>query len=213
MKAGQKVIVLKSPKGICLQLESGKVIAIRASVKGGQQVPGVEQKLGSFAGLPEPVERPKFHPTRNDGDVIDISNDDDEEESTAVKSILPDIPVAQQAPAMNVSNASSMNAIPSVEPQVASSSLDPIYKEKVVYKPNLVQRSKPKMPPPSIPAPDSQPLKRFDSSYQSQQRPPPPKWDAHKNFPAGAPHSNMFSRNTNGSSKSHSVPFRNCKFV
>jgi hypothetical protein len=210
LKAGQKVIVLKSPKGICLQLESGKVIAIRASVKGGQQVPGVEQKLGSFSGLSEPVERPKFQAPRTDGDVIDISNDDDEEESSAVKSILPDIPATPQAPPMNTSNGSSMNALPPVEHLLPTSS-DTIYKEKVVYKPNLVQRTKPKMPPPSIPVPDSQPLKRFDSSFQSQQRPPPPKWDAHKNFSATAPHSNMFNRDMNGSSKNHSAPFRNCK--
>lgn len=31
MKAGQKVMVLKSPKGIYMQLESGKIIAIRTS--------------------------------------------------------------------------------------------------------------------------------------------------------------------------------------
>lgn len=191
--------MLKSPKGICLQLESGKVIAIRASVKGGQAVPGVEQKLGSFSGLPEPAERPKFQAPRNDGDVIDISNDDDDEESTAVKSILPDIPATQQAPPINGSSLT-------VPVEETATSSDSIYKEKVVYKPNLVPRSKPKMPPPSIPVPDSQPLKRFDSSYQSQQRPAPPKWDSHKNFPAST---NMFNRN--GGSKNHAAPFRNCK--
>lgn len=31
LKAGQKVMVLKSPKGIYMQLESGKIIAIRTS--------------------------------------------------------------------------------------------------------------------------------------------------------------------------------------
>lgn len=31
LKAGQKVLVLKSPKGIYMQLESGKIIAIRTS--------------------------------------------------------------------------------------------------------------------------------------------------------------------------------------
>jgi hypothetical protein len=179
-----------------LQLESGKVIAIRASIKGGQPVPGVEQKLGSFAGLPEVPERPKFQVPRNDGDVIDISNDDDEEESPVLKSILPDIP------AVALTNDSShAESLP-------TSSSDTVYKEKVVYKPNLVQRSKPKMPPPSIPVPDSQPLKRFDSPYQSQQqRQPLPKWDAHKNFSSNP---NMFNRSANGSSKnSSSVPFRN----
>lgn len=186
--------MLKSPKGICLQLESGKVIAIRASTKGGQAVPGVDQKLGSFPGLTESSVRPKFQAPRNVGDVIDISNDDDDEETPAVKPILPDTPATQTVPPTNGS------------PEPLPTTSDPVYKEKVVYKPNLVQRSKPKMPPPSVPIPDTQPLKRFDSSYQPQQRPPPPKWDAHKNFPAST---NMFNRN--GGSKNHAAPFRKRK--
>uniref|UniRef100_A0A182JQ39 Helicase ATP-binding domain-containing protein n=1 Tax=Anopheles christyi TaxID=43041 RepID=A0A182JQ39_9DIPT len=36
LKAGQKVMVLKSPKGIYMQLESGKIIAIRTAFKVGQ---------------------------------------------------------------------------------------------------------------------------------------------------------------------------------
>lgn len=36
LKAGQKVMVLKSPKGIYMQLESGKIIAIRTAFKMGQ---------------------------------------------------------------------------------------------------------------------------------------------------------------------------------
>lgn len=188
MKAGQKVIVLKSPKGICLQLESGKVIAIRASVKGGQHAPGIDQKLGSFSALAENVERPKLLPG-NEGDVIDISNDDDEEVSQAVKSIMP---VKTATPPTNGS-----------EPNENISASDPVYKEKVVYKPNLVHRSKPKMPPP---APDTQ---RFDSSYQSQQR-PQSKWESHKNFPTSS--SSIFSRSINGSSKSQTETFRNRKY-
>lgn len=34
LKAGQRVMVLKSPKGIYMQLESGKIIAIKTSLKG-----------------------------------------------------------------------------------------------------------------------------------------------------------------------------------
>lgn len=36
LKAGQKVMVLKSPKGIYMQLESGKIIAIKTAFKVGQ---------------------------------------------------------------------------------------------------------------------------------------------------------------------------------
>ncbi|CAH0407698.1 unnamed protein product [Chilo suppressalis] len=40
LKAGQRVMVLKSPKGIYMQLESGKIIAIKTSFKGLGQKPG-----------------------------------------------------------------------------------------------------------------------------------------------------------------------------
>lgn len=40
LKAGQRVMVLKSPKGIYMQLESGKIIAIKTSLKGLTQKPG-----------------------------------------------------------------------------------------------------------------------------------------------------------------------------
>jgi hypothetical protein len=39
LKAGQKVMVLKSPKGIYMQLESGKIIAIKTSFKVGHNKP------------------------------------------------------------------------------------------------------------------------------------------------------------------------------
>ena len=75
MKAGQKVIVLKSPRGICLQLESGKVIAIRASTKMPQQ----ESVLNCN----------KIANTPNTTDIIDMTNDDDEDAivETAEKSV------------------------------------------------------------------------------------------------------------------------------
>lgn len=39
LKAGQRVMVLKSPKGIYMQLETGKIIAIKTSSKLGQNKP------------------------------------------------------------------------------------------------------------------------------------------------------------------------------
>lgn len=41
LKAGQKVMVLKSPKGIYMQLESGKIIAIRTSANNKPNSPAV----------------------------------------------------------------------------------------------------------------------------------------------------------------------------
>lgn len=49
LKAGQRVMVLKSPKGIYMQLESGKIIAIKTSFKGlGQK--GADNKDSSPIG-------------------------------------------------------------------------------------------------------------------------------------------------------------------
>lgn len=44
LKAGQKVMVLKSPKGIYMQLENGKIIAIRTAFKVGGNKATVEKK-------------------------------------------------------------------------------------------------------------------------------------------------------------------------
>lgn len=200
MKAGQKVIVLKSPKGICLQLESGKVIAIRASMKSGQQAPGVEQKLGSFAGLQDnppstsSANLPKL-PPRSDNDVIDISNDDDDDDGNIASKVIPSLPVPIPVKPLSLLNPSDLSNGAS-----ASKVLDlpdEIYKEKVVYKPNLIQR-KPKMPPPPVPAQDFHPVKPFDSgAFQALQK-PSNKWDNQK----GVSHSqsNYFNRNVNGAS-------------
>ncbi|XP_043461443.1 uncharacterized protein LOC122498019 isoform X2 [Leptopilina heterotoma] len=46
LKAGQRVMVLKSPKGIYMQLESGKIIAIRTALKLNQQKREDEPKKG-----------------------------------------------------------------------------------------------------------------------------------------------------------------------
>ncbi|XP_039748598.1 uncharacterized protein LOC120625599 isoform X2 [Pararge aegeria] len=60
LKAGQRVMVLKSPKGIYMQLESGKIIAIKTSFKGlGQK--GVENKdspIGKKGTRPTPANIP-----------------------------------------------------------------------------------------------------------------------------------------------------------
>lgn len=48
LKAGQRVMVLKSPKGIYMQLESGKIIAIRTALKLNQQKREEEPKKGKL---------------------------------------------------------------------------------------------------------------------------------------------------------------------
>ena len=44
LKAGQRVMVLKSPKGIYMQLENGKIIAIRTAFKVGGAGKGAAQQ-------------------------------------------------------------------------------------------------------------------------------------------------------------------------
>lgn len=93
LRAGQKVIVLKSPRGICLQLESGKVIAIRASgAKGvGDSVLTGNKTAGSS------------------DDVIDMTNDEDDLDNTLFKSnavvkesLPPPPPIEQRIPKPNI---------------------------------------------------------------------------------------------------------------
>ncbi|XP_049291487.1 uncharacterized protein LOC125768198 [Anopheles funestus] len=52
LKAGQKVMVLKSPKGIYMQLESGKIIAIRTAFKVGQSKDAPSAKGGIITTTP-----------------------------------------------------------------------------------------------------------------------------------------------------------------
>ncbi|XP_011301973.1 uncharacterized protein [Fopius arisanus] len=60
LKAGQRVMVLKSPKGIYMQLESGKIIAIRTALKLNQQKREEEPKKISSATVTSP--RAQNHP-------------------------------------------------------------------------------------------------------------------------------------------------------
>lgn len=71
LKAGQKVMVLKSPKGIYMQLENGKIIAIKTAIRNalsqgaqGNKVPGnmarnMPMNQGGMKMLPRPpMDRP-----------------------------------------------------------------------------------------------------------------------------------------------------------
>lgn len=157
LKAGQKVIVLKSSKGICLQLQSGKVIAIRAS-----------QKPGLPLSKPDAVAPPRM-PPRQDGDVIDISNDDDEESGNSSRSVPVD-PLAAE-----LQNTNSTEIPKTVEQPKP----DNMYKENK-YRPNLLPR-KPRptstlSPSTSTPLPPSNMHnQRSDTKFQP---PAQSRWDS-----------------------------------
>lgn len=201
LKAGQKVIVLKSPKGICLQLESGKVIAIRASVKNGPQgVGGTEQKLGNFMQDALPP-RPSV-PVSSSNDVIDISNDDDDDE-VKTNPEPPKSDVLLKPSSLDIANGSTGHHHSSLPPiHSLDSSPDPVYKEKTVYKPNLVQR-KPKVPVPPVAPQESRSQKPFDMNYQHRSNPPTAKWDNYST-PPPAP-----AYGVNGAYKPPMEPYRN----
>ncbi|XP_065212538.1 uncharacterized protein LOC135840116 [Planococcus citri] len=82
LKGGQKVMVLKSPKGIYMQLENGKIIAIKTAMKPavGQNKPGtLPRALGMNTGglkmIPRPgPERPMPLGNRRDVTVSPIRN-------------------------------------------------------------------------------------------------------------------------------------------
>lgn len=209
LKAGQKVIVLKSPKGICLQLESGKVIAIRASIKSGHQTAGVEQKLGSLSDLQNvSISNAGNLLPRVETDVIDISNDDEDEVATSQEKFLKTSTIANSS-SLPISGISIQPMNPIVETK-----LDPVFKEKIVYKPNLVQR-KPKMMPP--PLPEFQAPKPYESgSFQLKTCQPNARWDEHKNFTNSSQHpvqDYYNNRHLNGSSKTPRTPYKTCKLA
>ncbi|XP_062552894.1 helicase ARIP4-like [Armigeres subalbatus] len=93
LKAGQKVMVLKSPKGIYMQLETGKIIAIRTAFKVGQGKDASKGGASVMAGR-----RPSAASTatkaspggasKEEGNSLSIpSNSDDEDKSDS--SIVP----------------------------------------------------------------------------------------------------------------------------
>lgn len=164
LKAGQKVIVLKSPKGICLQLESGKVIAIRASAKTSQPN---SDKLDNFAALkPNPL-NPNLHRAplgtpQNSGDIIDISNDDDDD-------------------VVDASTNKATESIAKIDTNGTKpiDTLDQPYKEKTVYKPNLVKRRTKAYP--SMPEPNQ--LGSFDMTFHSNKA---QEWNSMKPYTLGS---------------------------
>lgn len=57
LKAGQKVLVLKSPKGIYMQLECGKIVAIKTAfkVRGGKAPEKGEEAAGKESPAPTTI--------------------------------------------------------------------------------------------------------------------------------------------------------------
>ncbi|XP_055528541.1 uncharacterized protein LOC129720807 [Wyeomyia smithii] len=104
LKAGQKVMVLKSPKGIYMQLETGKIIAIRTAFKVGQNKDGGAKGAGPLTSATVAGRRASVTSTAtkasaglalklgggdcSEGNSLSIpSNSDDEEKSDS--SIVP----------------------------------------------------------------------------------------------------------------------------
>ncbi|CAG9808002.1 unnamed protein product [Chironomus riparius] len=141
LKAGQKIIVLKSPRGICLQLESGKVIAIRASMKTGQPNVPCDLKNSGIPGILEANDAGELQNRKtivNSDDVIDMTNSDDDDDSNVKSSIKSDFK-ENQFDSKGVENESNIEILKE----------DIVFKEKPVYKPNLVHRKPKIMPPPT----------------------------------------------------------------
>jgi hypothetical protein len=186
LRAGQKVIVLKSPKGVCLQLQSGKIIAIRSSQK-----PGLPS-LGSMSAVKVGEPRP---PPRQDGDVIDISNDDDEDESS-------DSTKKDSSDLNNVFETSPPNENGIAKP-VEPPKADNMYKENR-YKPNLLPR-KPKVlsSTSSLVPPISQPMQN------SMQK--PSRWDTPPSSYSNNSSGSSYHRNGNTPYRSENCEFESCR--
>ncbi|GAB0087485.1 uncharacterized protein DMENIID0001_017940 [Sergentomyia squamirostris] len=99
LKAGQKVMVLKSPKGIYMQLESGKIIAIRTAFKVNHNNKDEKDCEGSSSDMkdsPVPIGQglndsmPNILPSGDEDKVIDLDKDnesDSKDENKSQKSV------------------------------------------------------------------------------------------------------------------------------
>lgn len=143
-------------------------------------------------------------------DVIDISNDDDDDDE--VKANVPTVSepsVPLKVDAM-VPIPQEITNGPSFSKPLEPNS-DPVYKDKVVYKPNLVPR-KPKLHPSTIPPPqDNRSQKPFEQRMDYQPRmnqPPSNKWESYQNPVHQLPPA---SQVYNGGYKNSLEPYRNRK--
>ena len=122
-----------------MQLESGKVIAIRASMKAGQPNASGDLKNSGIPGILESSDAGELQnrkPIVNSDDVIDMTNSDDDDE-TNIKSLKDNHDISfkeNHSVPKEVENDGNQE----------NNEEEIIFKEKPVYKPNLVQR-KPKI--------------------------------------------------------------------
>jgi hypothetical protein len=193
LRAGQKVIVLKSPRGICLQLESGKVIAIRASMKGQSGTSSIgslindDDKLSNFNGNDQSMDK-IVAPAANESDIIDMTNDEDDDDVLKVETSKTFLPVT-----IKCENSTKSSAYSEKKDEIkAPLSKETFFKEKPAYKPNLVSRKQ-----------------KLQSNTPTENVSCPQQNNLHSK----TTWNNYAYRDTNGNSKSESVPFRSCKFI
>uniref|UniRef100_A0A336LHX0 CSON014418 protein n=1 Tax=Culicoides sonorensis TaxID=179676 RepID=A0A336LHX0_CULSO len=133
LKAGQRVMVLKSTKGIYMQLETGKIIAIRSTAKPGQSGSGTSEPTPSNnSSLMDSLQGNNKPPGNK------IESDDDECVMTSITYPTNKNPVPSQSAAAAASG--STNNVGQKYPIAATALGGDQSREKPVFKPNLVQR-------------------------------------------------------------------------
>lgn len=136
-------MVLKSTKGIYMQLESGKIIAIRSTAKPGATSDPGPNSSGAALGVEQALQ--------NMGSINkNLTKGDSDDDECVMTSIT--YPQKAPVPALyNLPSTSVANNIPPVTkqqvPQVPTVQQEPV-REKPVYNPNLVQRKRPTVAPP-----------------------------------------------------------------
>lgn len=136
-------MVLKSTKGIYMQLESGKIIAIRSTAKPGQGstsgLPDAAQNSSAAAGVEQALQNIGNANKNQSNSKID--SDDDECVMTSITyptHKAPPPPNRSLAPFNLPSTSATTNDIPPPPQQVPT--VQEQLREKPVFKPNLVQR-------------------------------------------------------------------------
>lgn len=136
--------------------------------------PNGSDKLDSFSAMKQnPMNsnllRAPMGAPQNPGDIIDISDADDDDVVSG--------PVSK--PVESIAKAETNGTKPVIDP------LDQPYKEKTVYKPNLVKRR----PKPYPPMPETSPLGSFDRTFHNKAQ----EWTSMKPYTLGSSQSQTTS--------------------
>lgn len=190
LKAGERVMVLKSHKGIYMQLESGKIIAIRTTMKPGQNSSNPTDEAGTSSNTFRNGQPSRFSGNSNDTRHSAGTDTDDDVIMTSIT--YPDGSNTNQSSSSAGDNTSStsVQSVPGTS-QAYNQGTQQNYgqnqrstKEKSQFKPNLVGRQQKTAPTYGA---ESLVQQQQPQQHQQELTPPPPSYASGAKFTNGCP--------------------------